>query len=254
MVRGIETFRTYFKDYADKYIIIGGTALDMLTNEAGLTPRATQDIDMVLVVEALDRSFLEAFWEFVKDGNYEQKQKGKEKLQYYRFVKPENKEYPKQLELFAKTPGILDLGEDTYLTPIPTEEELSSLSAILMDEDYYKFTMEQSTLIDDIRLAKPSALIVLKAKAFLDWSKRKAEGQAECDKHIKKHRADILRATALMSGEEQIGTPQAVRADLIQAAILMEAQLPDSSIFKHMGIVVQPEIVFTQFKQIFKLS
>jgi hypothetical protein len=104
MVRGIETFKTYFNDYADKYIIIGGTALDMLTNEAGLTPRATQDIDMILVVEALDRSFVEAFWEFVKDGNYEQKQKRKEKRQYYRFVKPENKEYQSSWSCLPKHP------------------------------------------------------------------------------------------------------------------------------------------------------
>ena len=33
MVRGINTFTAYFKDYADKYIIIGGTALDILTED-----------------------------------------------------------------------------------------------------------------------------------------------------------------------------------------------------------------------------
>lgn len=254
MVRGIETFKSWFKDFSDKYIIIGGTALDMLTEEAGLTPRATQDIDMILVVEALDKSFVEAFWEFVKKGNYRQQQKGAEKRQYYRFVHPEDREYPKQIELFAKTPDILDLDEGIHLTPIPTEDDLSSLSAILMNEEYYKFTMEQSTVIDDIHLANPSALIVLKAKAFLDWSKRKKEGHAECDKHIKKHRADILRTTLLLSAGQTVETPQAVFSDLQQAADLMATQSPGDSIFKRMGLYEKAETVFNQFKQIFKLN
>jgi hypothetical protein len=30
MVRGIEKFKEYFTDYADNYIIIGGTACDIL--------------------------------------------------------------------------------------------------------------------------------------------------------------------------------------------------------------------------------
>ena len=29
MVRGLDLFRDYFKDYTDKYILIGGTACDL---------------------------------------------------------------------------------------------------------------------------------------------------------------------------------------------------------------------------------
>lgn len=30
MVKGIETFKTYFKEYADEYVLIGGAACDIL--------------------------------------------------------------------------------------------------------------------------------------------------------------------------------------------------------------------------------
>ncbi len=57
MVRGIESFRDWFHDYEDQYVIIGGTACDLLMTEEGLDFRATKDIDMVLIIEAVDSSF-----------------------------------------------------------------------------------------------------------------------------------------------------------------------------------------------------
>ncbi|MCW3785495.1 hypothetical protein [Plebeiibacterium sediminum] len=254
MVRGIDTFKEYFKDHADKYIIIGGTALDIQMEDAGFTPRATKDIDIILIVEALDKEFVTAFWEFIKEGNYEQKEKGGDKRQYYRFIKPEKDNFPYQIELFSKNPDILDLDEGTHLTPIPTEADLSSLSAILMDEDYYSLTIEQSELQNDVHLANPKALIALKAKAFLDWSERKAAGHAECDKHIKKHKADIFRLTMLLSPDETVDTPDNVKADLQAAANMIAGQLPDKAILRNMGVQIPPQEVFKQFKQIFKLD
>ena len=46
MVRGLDIFRQYFKDYAGNYIIIGGTACSELIEDEGLKPRATKDIDL----------------------------------------------------------------------------------------------------------------------------------------------------------------------------------------------------------------
>ena len=42
MVIGIDKFREYFKDFPDSYVIIGGTACDIIIGAAGLTPRATK--------------------------------------------------------------------------------------------------------------------------------------------------------------------------------------------------------------------
>ena len=53
MVIGLSKFIEYFKDYSNSYIIIGGTACDIIVENAGFVPRATDDIDIVLIVEAL---------------------------------------------------------------------------------------------------------------------------------------------------------------------------------------------------------
>lgn len=53
MVRGIESFREWFQGYEEQYTIIGGTACDLLMTSEGLNFRATKDIDLVLIIEAV---------------------------------------------------------------------------------------------------------------------------------------------------------------------------------------------------------
>lgn len=89
------------------------------------------------------------------------------------FMKPMNIDYPMQIELFSRSLGLIDLPEDAVITPIPTDEDLSSLSAILMDDEYYHFTVDHSTLVDNIHIADVESLICLKSKAFIDLSERK---------------------------------------------------------------------------------
>jgi len=146
MVRGLQVFKKYFEAYHDNYVIIGGTACELILDDVGYVPRATKDIDIILVVEALTADFVRQFWKFIIDGNYERKEKSSDKRKYYRFIKPENSEFPFQIELFARKPDLLDIGEDDHLTLIPIGEDLSSLSAILMNDDFYYFILEHSTL------------------------------------------------------------------------------------------------------------
>jgi glutathionyl-hydroquinone reductase len=75
MVKGLEVFREHFRDYADRYVLIGGAACDIAMNAAGLGFRATKDLDIVLYVEALDAAFVQAFWGFVRAGGYEVQEK-----------------------------------------------------------------------------------------------------------------------------------------------------------------------------------
>ena len=37
MVKGLEVFREHFRDYADRYVLIGGAACDIAMNAAGLS-------------------------------------------------------------------------------------------------------------------------------------------------------------------------------------------------------------------------
>ena len=53
MIRGFESFKEWFKGYEDGYVIIGGAACDLIMSEEEMSFRATKDIDMVLIIEAL---------------------------------------------------------------------------------------------------------------------------------------------------------------------------------------------------------
>ncbi|AOM83906.1 hypothetical protein [Salisediminibacterium beveridgei] len=63
MVHGIEKFKEYFRDHTHQYVFIGGTACDILMEESGGEFRATKDLDIVLIIEVLDSSFGDTFWE-----------------------------------------------------------------------------------------------------------------------------------------------------------------------------------------------
>ena len=57
MVPGIESFKKWFKGNEEQYAIIGGTACDILMAAEGLDFRATKDVDLVLIIEAVDENF-----------------------------------------------------------------------------------------------------------------------------------------------------------------------------------------------------
>jgi hypothetical protein len=44
MVKGLEVFREHFRDYADRYLLIGGAACDLAMSAAALPFRATKDL------------------------------------------------------------------------------------------------------------------------------------------------------------------------------------------------------------------
>lgn len=65
-------------------------------------------------------------------------------------MKPKSEEYPTMIELFTRKPDVITLPEDAILTPIPMDEEVSSLSAILLDDNYYKFLRQGRTRVTGI--------------------------------------------------------------------------------------------------------
>ena len=204
MIRGLDKFREHFADFGNRYVLIGGAASDLVMEAAGVDFRATKDLDIVLCVEALDASFAEAFWAFVKAGGYQNQQRSTDKKVFYRFNEPEDKSYPFMLELFSRAPDLLILGDDSHLTPIPIDEDVSSLSAILLDEDYYQFLHQHKIDIDGVPVVTEACLIPLKAKAWLDLSERRAAGEKIDSKAIKKHKNDIFRLFQVLSPELRV--------------------------------------------------
>jgi len=252
---GLKKFTDFFKDFTDSYIIIGGAACEDYFEQQGFDFRATKDIDLILVVEAVKDDFIAHFWEFIKEGNYERNERSEER-QYYRFINAEKEDFPVQIELFSRTPDIITPNRDARFTIIPADEDLSSLSAILMDEDYYRFTLEHCTNEDALNRADKLALVCLKAKAFLDLSQHKEAGQRIDSKTIKKHRSDVFRLAATLTGEDQIALPGSIKKDMSAFVAKMEKNPPNTKDFlKVMGItMVNTELLIDQLKHSFKLE
>ena len=103
MVRGIESFRNYFAGDEDKYVLIGGTACDIAFSNNDAVFRATRDLDLVLLVEALTPEFGRKFWDYINAGGYKHKATSSGKPQFFRFTDPQSDEYPVMIELFART-------------------------------------------------------------------------------------------------------------------------------------------------------
>lgn len=236
MVRGIQKFKEYFAPYPDNYIIIGGTACDIITEENALTARATKDIDIILVVEALSFDFVQTFWQFIKAGRYQRKEHSADERKYYRFMDPEDSEFPQQIELFSKNPDLLDLDPESHLTPIPVDDDLSSLSAILLDETFYNYIIEHSEVVDGVHRAKIESIITLKAKAFIDISNRIVQGVPEDSKHLKKHRNDTFKMSLLLTGDERFDLPASIREILVDFLRRIKDDLPTTDVFKAMGV------------------
>ena len=57
MIRGLDLFRDRFRAHGDSLVLIGGGACDEWFTRQGLNFRTTRDLDIVLLVEAVDPGF-----------------------------------------------------------------------------------------------------------------------------------------------------------------------------------------------------
>lgn len=233
MVKGLDLFREKFREHKESYVLIGGTACDLAMEQAGLEFRVTKDLDIVLLIEVLDKSFCKALWEFIQAGKYENLQHSTGKRQFYRFNKPATEGYPFMLELFSRKPDAIELPEECHLTPIPTEEDVSSLSAILLNDDYYSFLQSGRREVDDVPTVGAEHLIPLKARAWLDLKQREKNGEKIDSKDIKKHRNDVFRLFRVIDPENVPKVPEAVQTDMGSFLDAMKAEEVD---LKNLGI------------------
>ena len=204
MVNGIQSFREKFREYTDCYTIIGGAACDILMTEADFDFRATKDIDMIVLLEDRYPSFTRVFWDYIREGGYTCGWKNSPDVHFYRFTEPQPG-YPVQIELFSRKPDYhLDVEEG--IIPIHITDDISSLSAILLNDDYYQFMMEGRRVIDDICVLDAAYLIPFKMFAWIDLSNKKEKGEHVNDRDLKKHKYDVFRLLEIIPEGEKIAT------------------------------------------------
>lgn len=214
MVAGIDKFREHFAGHEEQYTLIGGTACDLLFANAGIDFRRTRDFDMVLCVEVVDKAFAAAFIGILESGGYQARQKSDGHKEYFRFHNPSDDAYPYMIELFSRKPGGIEIPEEHIYTKVPVDEDDLSLSAILLDDDYYAALQSSSIVVDGVSVLNEDLLIPFKAKAHLDLAHRKAEGENISKKDVNKHRSDVFRLAQLLPEDRRVELADRIRGDL----------------------------------------
>jgi hypothetical protein len=214
---------------------------------------------VVLLIENIEPSFVGALRTFLREGGYEVKERTDGSPVLYRFAKPANDRFPVIIELFSKSPEGLDLGDAQEIVPIPVGEQPHSLSAILLDDAYYALIQSHQQISDGLRFVTATALIPLKANAWLDLTARLQKGETVSTSPIKKHRDDVFRLAATLPDAPGALLTDSVLADLARFLEAFPSTDPVwSDIQKAMGPTLArnatPDSLLAAIRTFFRLS
>ncbi len=220
----IAFFKEAFKNFSDNYVIIGGTACALLFDEVEQDFRATKDIDLVVIAENVSADFGRQMWRFVSSGGYRNKNKSSGQPQFYRFDNPKDDRYPKMIEIFSRSTKNFELEEGQRCVPLPFGEEISSLSALVLDEAYYKILKSGSKIIDGVSVLDVPGLIAFKAKAYLNMREEFERGGNISERSIRKHGEDVLRLSDLLSLRMRLLVDELVFEDIVRFCLLTRSE------------------------------
>lgn len=247
MIRGLDHFKSYFEQYSESFILIGGVASYLLLEEAGaLRVRPTKDLDIVLILKPND-DFLNVLKEYTKLGGYEIQRGKKNGAAFYRFQKPRDEQFPIMLELFSAAVAGFDLFEDQHIIPIIDSEGAKSLSAILLDDEYFAIIRKNTTERNGISILNELALIPFKAKAHLEIKER-----GEDSKNWKKHRGDIINlAVNFLTEESKEELTGKVRDHFIEFMNQLRQELTEDIIIGACSQNIPHEVVISLLENTF---
>ena len=204
---GLSHFENYFKDFRDHYVVVGGFAtLMLLDKQLEGHGKATHDIDLVLLTNA-SVEMSQQIKSYITEGGYSIQKGQEDAFLYYRFFAPKVKWFAKEIEIFASNEQNLQLDVHQRIIPIDPKEGLYSLSAIMLDGEYFEMIKNNIDYSNQVPCTNTLATIMLKISAFYDL---KARG----DDKWKKHRRDIIKLALILTGEEHIELKGRMVADV----------------------------------------
>ena len=216
MVRGMERFLGFFADWKSSFVVIGGCACSQWCEDNAIHFRSTQDIDMVLLLEAKAAGFFSRFWEYIRSGQYVLKRRPEDNSTIlFRFERPgAGLDFPKKIELLT---GISNLAipNDIRIVHLNVEDERYSLSAILLQKDYYNLVSTGCTETSNgMPTVSPDVLALLKAKACLNLLEEKQAGRFVSEHDLRKHRNDVFQLAYLFRRRYDGELTQLIKDDM----------------------------------------
>lgn len=201
---GLDTFREWFKGYEDNYTLIGGTACEILLNESNLTFRKTKDLDTVFTFESFSDIFYNRLLSFLEAGEFDSYvEKTTGNVRFFRFLNNKSNGFPTKIEFFSRG---LDINFDNKkYTKLLLEdgEYAESLSAIVLDPNYYKLLKEGRVIISGVTVLSLFYLIIFKMKAYVNLLEESTKRHVNSDE-INKHKNDVFRLNILVNASNMI--------------------------------------------------
>lgn len=217
-VNGLDRFRASFAAHAHGFVLIGGTACYLAMDQVGLAFRATKDLDIVLMLEEIDVGFTAELWRFIEAGGYEIAEQDGQSRRFFRFAKPSVDGFPFMLELFSRMNAAIEPAPGQRAAPVvrltDTSGEARSLSAILLDDDYYSWIRAGRITVDGLPIVRAEHLVPLKARAWLDLTARRAAGEQIDSDDITKHKKDVFRLWRILDPEYRVTVPAGIAGDV----------------------------------------
>ena len=119
------------------------------------------------------------------------------------------------------------------IIPIHIDDDTSSLSAILLNDDFYRFMLEGRETIDGVTILSAEYIIPFKMFAWLDLTKTKESGKHVNDKDLRKHKNDVFRLIQIVTPEKDINIYGSVEETIKEFIKRMETEPVD---FNNLGI------------------
>lgn len=242
---GLSHFQDYCKDLDDNYVVVGGFATIMLLDkELEGHGKATFDIDLVLLTNS-SVEMAQRIKSYITEGEYKIQVGEKDQYKYYRFIEPQKENFAKEIELFASNENELDLTDSQRIIPVDPEEGLYSLSAIMLDPEYFNMIKNNVDKSGQAPCTNTQATIMLKMSAFYDLKNRGED-------KWKKHRRDILKLALLLTGEERIELIGRMKQDFDSFITHLDEEVTDKMIKSFGdGLPIVKKDVIDTMKQVF---
>ena len=198
------------------------------------------------VSQARQQDFLKVFWEYVIEAGYKFGWKNSDTVHFYRFTEPKPG-YPFMIELFSREPDYIK-STPTGIIPIHVDDDISSLSAILLDDEYYSFMLDGRRNVSGVSVLDAEHIIPFKMFAWLNLKDRKQNNEHVNERDLKKHKYDVFRLLQIIDRSITVDAPGLVKENIIR--FIREIVLEDVP-FEQLGLPFDMDTAIGLLKRIY---
>ena len=105
----------------------------------------------------------------------------------------------------------------------------------MLNDEYYHFTIANSIIVDGIHIANNIALIPLKAKAYINLTQAREDGQSINSADITKHKNDVIRLGLTLDPEIRVSLPDSIHQDMVTFFEIVRDKLPQDDFMVRIG-------------------